>query len=74
MMNGIDDNSEELSKSFEIIEQFLQNTPADWEDDPVMDIPGVATISCVCENYSSVEEFHGDFTLDAFMDSSRFSR
>ncbi len=44
-MNGIDDDTEELTRPFEIIEQFLQNAPTDWEDDPILDIPGVGAIS-----------------------------
>ena len=44
-MDEIDDDTEELAKSLEIIEQFLQNAPIDREDDPVLDILGVGKIS-----------------------------
>jgi hypothetical protein len=34
----------DLKRSIEIIEQFLQNAPSDWEDDPLLEIPDIGTI------------------------------
>ncbi|OLS22957.1 MAG: hypothetical protein ThorAB25_25050 [Candidatus Thorarchaeota archaeon AB_25] len=43
-MEGEKNNSERFQRSIKIIEQFFQNAPEDWEDNPPLEIPDKGTI------------------------------